>query len=188
MSTLSPSFRNGNPKSSVYRGVSWDRQHNCWHASIRVNGIKEFLGLWDDEELAAQAYDERAREVGRKRLNFPSDSENSATAPVSASSDVENTTRYFGVEWSKQKKLWRVAFRDDRGICFQAYFADEYTAAQAYDYEAFARYGNSDRFPLNFNRPYSRHELIAGRSLIRAGRHVFTTVKDRHAFQDWLLG
>jgi hypothetical protein len=50
-------------KSSKYRGVSW--KHNQWHASIRVAGMQENLGYFDDEEAAARAFDSRAGPLGR---------------------------------------------------------------------------------------------------------------------------
>jgi hypothetical protein len=52
-------------KSSKYRGVSWDKRDNQWHACIRVAGKKENLGFFDDEEAAARAFDLRARMLGR---------------------------------------------------------------------------------------------------------------------------
>jgi len=52
-------------KSSKYRGVSWDKRDNQWHACIRVAGKMENLGFFDDEAEAARAFDVRAAELGR---------------------------------------------------------------------------------------------------------------------------
>ena len=52
-------------KSSKYRGVTWSKSHNQWHAQISVAGKLEHLGFFDDEAEAARAFDTRAAELGR---------------------------------------------------------------------------------------------------------------------------
>jgi hypothetical protein len=49
--------------SSQYKGVS--RPKNCgkWRAKISYRGKGIFIGYFDDEESAARAYDEKAREL-----------------------------------------------------------------------------------------------------------------------------
>lgn len=42
--------------SSVYKGVSWDKQWRKWRSSIRVNGRLIRLGAFDDEHQAHLAY------------------------------------------------------------------------------------------------------------------------------------
>ena len=56
-------------KSSKFRGVTWDKSHNQWHAQIKVAGKLESLGYFDDENEAARAYDTRAAALGRE-TNF----------------------------------------------------------------------------------------------------------------------
>lgn len=46
--------------SSRYKGVSWCKLTNKWKAQIRVNGCKQHIGLFENEETAAVAYDHRA--------------------------------------------------------------------------------------------------------------------------------
>jgi AP2 domain len=67
--------RSGRMSTSRYKGVCWDRNRNRWMASIHVNGKTRSLGRFDDEELAARAYDESAIEHWGQfaRLNFPVD-------------------------------------------------------------------------------------------------------------------
>lgn len=47
-------------KSSVYRGVSFDKKNNKWKANIKHNGKKIHIGLFDTQEQAAIAYNNKA--------------------------------------------------------------------------------------------------------------------------------
>jgi hypothetical protein len=38
------------------KGFTWNKQHNKWHAQIRLNGKLKYLGLFNNEEDAHQAY------------------------------------------------------------------------------------------------------------------------------------
>jgi len=49
--------------SSKYKGVSLDKQHNKWFASIMFNYKYYFLGRFKSEEKAARKYDEKALEL-----------------------------------------------------------------------------------------------------------------------------
>jgi predicted site-specific integrase-resolvase len=63
---------NGQPCTSKFKGVSWDKSKGKWVAQIKRDG-KRHLGRYDDEIAAAEAYDEAARETWGEhaRLNFP---------------------------------------------------------------------------------------------------------------------
>lgn len=49
-------------KSSQYKGVCFDKSRNKWVAHIHINGKQKHLGRFLDEEEAALAYDEAAKE------------------------------------------------------------------------------------------------------------------------------
>ncbi|HSV13807.1 MAG TPA: AP2 domain-containing protein, partial [Tepidisphaeraceae bacterium] len=67
------STTNGEPCSSRYKGVSWDRKREKWVAQIVKDKQHHHLGRFGDELAAAEAYDEAARELfgEHARLNFP---------------------------------------------------------------------------------------------------------------------
>jgi hypothetical protein len=59
-------------KSSKYRGVSRDKNSSKWVAKISYDGKQHNLGLFEDEEEAAKAYDRaaRAHQGEKARPNF----------------------------------------------------------------------------------------------------------------------
>lgn len=58
--------------TSIYKGVSYDRQMYKWRASINYKGIKKVIGLFDKERWAAMAYDIAAKDIYKdfSSLNF----------------------------------------------------------------------------------------------------------------------
>jgi hypothetical protein len=46
--------------SSQYKGVSWRKDKEKWSAQVTVDGQRRFLGYFDDEKIAAQAYNQAA--------------------------------------------------------------------------------------------------------------------------------
>lgn len=50
-------------KSARYRGVTWHKQCGKWQAAIKCNQKNHHLGLFDDIEDAARAYDQKAKEL-----------------------------------------------------------------------------------------------------------------------------
>ncbi|MBM0275132.1 AP2 domain-containing protein [Micromonospora tarensis] len=66
--------------ASRFKGVTWHAQRRRWTARIASAGRYLYLGLFDDDEAAARAYDERARELFGEfaAVNFPRPGERSA--------------------------------------------------------------------------------------------------------------
>jgi hypothetical protein len=64
-------------KPSKYVGVYLRKDNSRWRACIAKNGVRINLGTYSTEELAAEAYDEKAKELYGKhaRLNFPDETD-----------------------------------------------------------------------------------------------------------------
>ena len=60
--------------SSKFKGVYWYKNAKKWSASIMSNDKTIYLGFFTDENLAAKAYDKKAKELFGKfaKLNFES--------------------------------------------------------------------------------------------------------------------
>jgi hypothetical protein len=59
--------------SSQYRGVSWNRTKEIWQVVMQDHNRLIWVGAYDEEEEAAQAYDDKALELYGEfaTLNFP---------------------------------------------------------------------------------------------------------------------
>jgi hypothetical protein len=71
--TLAQNQWNKSKRSGSYKGVNWMPRQRRWQASIRVNGVYMYLGLYQSEADAAKAYDLAALKWHKEfaRLNFP---------------------------------------------------------------------------------------------------------------------
>lgn len=86
--------RSGRPTSSRFKGVQWSDRSGSWLAVIRVDDVTKNIGKFDEEEDAAEAYDEAAREVWglQARVNFPRPGElPSAAAPMAPADLLDGT-------------------------------------------------------------------------------------------------
>jgi hypothetical protein len=61
--------------SSIYKGVCWNKIHKKWTSRIKTDSKRILLGYFDDEILAAKAYDRAAKKYHKNfaNLNFKED-------------------------------------------------------------------------------------------------------------------
>lgn len=50
-------------KTSIYKGVCWNKRHKQWYAQITHNQKTYYLGHFDNEVRVALAYDKKAKEL-----------------------------------------------------------------------------------------------------------------------------
>jgi len=50
-------------KTSQYKGVCWDKNNNKFKAALSFNCKTVYIGLFDDEIIAAEAYNKKASEL-----------------------------------------------------------------------------------------------------------------------------
>jgi hypothetical protein len=77
--TLNQANSRRKPNRAGYRGVI-PTESGKWSARVTCRGVNYGLGTFDSPELAAQAYDDKAREMFGEfaRLNFPMEGEEAA--------------------------------------------------------------------------------------------------------------
>lgn len=56
-------FKAKKKKSSIYKGVCFLGQYNCWSASIKYNKRRIHLGIFKTEIEAAKIYNQKAKEL-----------------------------------------------------------------------------------------------------------------------------
>jgi Flp pilus assembly pilin Flp len=111
--------------------------------------VRKHLGSFDDEEVAARAYDAAAIEHGLlDKLNFD---DHEPPVMASASPAPQQVSSLFrGVSWDARSRNWRVQIAVQGERKHLGGFDDEEAAARAYDVAAI-EHGLLDK--LNFDRP-----------------------------------
>merc|ERR1712034_257695 len=111
-------------QTSKYIGVSWHKNNKKWEAKMMCN--KKLLngGYFDDEEQAAMSVNLLCDKMGKERKN-----------PMIAIEMYEiqqvpnQTSKYNGVSWHKDKKKWQTQFTYNKKKCCGGYFDNEEQAA-----------------------------------------------------------
>jgi hypothetical protein len=141
-------------------GVS--QQGKRFHAYLKVNSRKKFLGSYETAEIAALVRDAYARQIDEEHfvLNFPNRSVSpEIDAALQAvlnppSKPVKCKSSYRGVCWVRGR--WRVQISVKSRDVHVGYFASEVDAARAYDIAAKQYHGS--RAHLNFTDDESVRE------------------------------
>lgn len=67
------SHKRKNKTSSKYKGVSWDKRHKKWQAKLTINYKTIFLGYFNNEDDAGQAYNDGIRKYGLEEVSIIND-------------------------------------------------------------------------------------------------------------------
>ena len=62
-----------NGTTSKYKGVSWNKNEKKWEARLKVNGKHLFLGYFNNEDDAGQAYNDKVRRLGFEKVSVMND-------------------------------------------------------------------------------------------------------------------
>jgi len=104
--------------SSKYTGVSRFNLTNKWESSIRINGKKKHLGLFESELEASQYYQDALKSI-----------EEGTEIKVKR---PKSTSKYTGVSWSKQMNKWKSYIKVKGKTKHLGYFKCETAAYLAY--------------------------------------------------------
>jgi len=141
--------------ASKYKGVTLHNQYNKYVARITVNKKMHHIGLFDNEEDAARAYDRVAiLEFGDYACtNFPREdydvSDLVSLKQILQDRSTNKSSQYIGVTWSKYHKKWQSYMKINGKQITLGYFDSEVDAAKARDI-AIKKHGLNVRF--NFTR------------------------------------
>ncbi|MFC5401489.1 hypothetical protein [Cohnella soli] len=132
--------------SSQYTGVSWNKSAKAWEARLFYEGKYLYLGNWNNEQWAAERYDE---EVIDLKMNKPTNLlPNPYYKPLETVAEKREST-YKGVRWSLRAQRWEVRHYDkeDKKQSYIGVFENEKEAAKAYDRYVFEAMLSRFNFP-----------------------------------------
>ncbi len=143
---LQNNWNTGKRKSNCYSkyvGVTWVKSVKKWQACLG----NRYLGRFDNEEIAAKAYDTEARKTYGEyaRLNFPDETEE-----IIGVIRQKKTSKYRGVIKDKKTSKWLVSLMvEGKKYTGGRQYNTEEEAARRYD-ELTKQYRKNPRKYLNF--------------------------------------
>eukprot|EP00984_Skeletonema_dohrnii_P021054 scaffold10417_cov83-Skeletonema_dohrnii-CCMP3373.AAC.1 len=132
--------------ASKYKGISFNKQTNKWHAQIMIAGKSRFIGSYEIEEEAAVDYAravfkykgqgalDKARET-KEENSFAFDLSNvppQPPIPKSGGYIKEGASKYNGVTFSKAMNKWQAQISIDGKQRLIGYYENEEEAAADY--------------------------------------------------------
>lgn len=140
--------------SSKYKGVSRKKNENKWCAQIECNDKNLFLGYFDNEVVAANVYNHKAKEVFGEfaLLN------DVIYIPLEEchKRKFNKVSQYKGVTWVNKTKNWYASFwsKIEKRYIYIGSFYDEIDAAQAYN-DYLIKNNVKDSKPNDISKGYS---------------------------------
>lgn len=123
----------GTPKTSTFRGVSWNKVTRRWRAQIRIDNKSVGLGHYDEERLAAAAYDAACMRQSREVVNGTTPEERERASAPRAPSRPSASSSYRGVGYDRTRGLWGAHIKINGKQRHLGHFDKEKMAAAAYD-------------------------------------------------------
>jgi hypothetical protein len=119
------------PKTSIYKGVYWNKSRCKWGAHIKVNQVGKGLGFFECEKDAAMVYNSAAIHFFGEFAyvnNVPG-----GVVPYRGPQKKRNkSSRFKGVYWNKNEKLWYARITIDKKRIWLGQFHSETEAARMY--------------------------------------------------------
>ena len=142
--------------TSVYRGVSRATQRGKWVATLRFDGKRQHLGLFDDEEEAARAYDAEARKHYTEETLPQQEQHGGFSFPPGERAAIKSvvappSSAFRGVNWDAKSSKWKAQLKVGGKTKSLGHFEDESKAARAFDEEA-RKHFTEETLPLQGQR------------------------------------
>lgn len=141
--------------TSIYNGVSFDKQKGVWKTSLNNNYKCLFVCTFETEELAARYRDLfilNNLQDSYYKLNFEWNEKDVEYWDLKFKSILDNkfTSKYKGVYFDQSKNRWVVGVIKNGKTVYSEYFIDEYFAARQRDLYILTNLKKSD-YKLNFD-------------------------------------
>lgn len=143
----------GRGGTSKYKGVYWNRGTNSWRSRFTHNGKNYEVGLFQTEDDAAKAYNDKVKEVkgDKAYINIIGENNNVEEIKVEKQNQLrrhKGVTGFIGVACvAKSKKFQASIVHNKKRIHLGTYHTKE-EAAKSYDQKAYELHG--DKAILNF--------------------------------------
>ena len=107
-------------------GCSYRNRYNKWQAHIEINGMLIYLGYYQTEEEANQAY------LKADKMRIDGFSPNFIRKMLRIKTKDCCTSKYRGVNWNKQNKKWMVQITIEGKLSYLGYYDSEEEASTVY--------------------------------------------------------
>jgi hypothetical protein len=165
-------------KHSKYRGVTKHRRSGRWesHIWLKETGRQMYLGAYENEDHAAEAYDVAALKIkgDAAKINFDRSkykqymelldtltlAELVKTVKSQVPPPVRHTSSYRGVTYNTKRNMWEAKYQaGDKSQISLGLFKDDTKAAKEYDRAMVRHHGTGSS--INFEHSEYEEELLA---------------------------